>query len=310
MNLCSGLFMNRQGKESGKFLSHIQNGFPGRCMNHSRRLEDLMNRNRKAHTRGQHSVWSSAEGSRFRRELWQGIIPFFSIVQVGKGNIAAPYAPGFVSADGFRCSVCIGDLQVGDQFPLFSVEAGILMCVKTKACFIPAVSQQYRQHTALLQFLCYIKGLILYPFVIVIAVRSQVFCSDPFIVIKGLIESKSADIQSGLSDRPGRVDLFFKKRMPLLLIVAGDPLSCPGRLHLGGFKPRCVAADFFRCIGAYGYLPEIAGAGRERDIDLPAKAVRFRLESGICQQVFHICISSNLYACCCLLFTIGTRNLP
>ena len=119
------------------------------------------------------------------------------------------------------------------------------MCIKTKARFVPAIPQKNRQYTAFPEFLCHIEGLILYPFVIIITVGSQVFGSDPLIIIEGLVQTETADIQSGLLDRFCRKDLFFKKRMPLFPVVAGDPFPDPGFLHFGSFKPLYSAADFF-----------------------------------------------------------------
>ena len=287
MYFCSFWHVDMEFKDSREFLSHIENQLTCRSMNQFFWPESFMNRHRKTHAIGQFPFRCITEDCLLCRKIRQRIIPMLAVVEIGKRNFAASYLPCLICTDDFFRAVCIHKMQLRNQLPVISVKASILKRTETKPRLIPAVAKQYTECSLARKLLCHIVCLILYPLIIIIAVRCQIFISDTLLINKHFIQSKSAYIQPCFCHFFCRNNFLFKIRMAFFFTAAGDPFGRPCFLPLSSFKKLHFAYCFFSGIAACFHRPVIPCSRLQLQFHRIAKATRFRILPRVKQQMFH-----------------------
>ncbi len=127
-----------------QILPQIQHRLPRRGVDDLLYRQLLPHRHRGAVPRCQLPRRRLYQPCPLRGQWRQGVVPVFAVIEVGKGDIRAGDSPILIGADHLLCSISIGQLHLGNQFPASPV-VRFLLTVRPKAPLVPAIAQDNGQ---------------------------------------------------------------------------------------------------------------------------------------------------------------------
>ena len=193
MNDRSRRLFYAQGENTSYFLPKIEHSLAFGRVQQFHRLQPFVYGDWRTHAVLQDALGRLYELDGLRRGLRQCIVTVFPIIEIGKGDLAAPHTPAFIRAKDFLAAVLVTQAQFCQQFPFVPIDSATA-AIHAKAALVPPVAQHHAEGPLLRQQVGHIIGLHLHPGIVIGATRREIFIPDLLTVIVRLIQSETGDV--------------------------------------------------------------------------------------------------------------------